>query len=127
MILGILTVGSLIWYLTTTPRSRDLQMIGTVDANEIEVSSKIPGRLETLTVKEGDTVKAGQVIATIEADDLEAALQAAEASAASNKWKVSGAEATYQQTKDETQSGTAAAEAQLKAAQATLAQAQAQL
>ena len=127
MILGLLMVGSLIWYLTTTPRSSDLQLIGTVDANEVVVSSKIPGRLETLKVKEGDSVKAGQLIATIEADDLEAALQAAEASAAGGKWKVSGAEATYQQTRDETQSGTAAAEAQLKAAQATLAQAQANL
>jgi multidrug resistance efflux pump len=127
MILGLLVVGSLIWYLTTTSRSSDLQLIGTVDANEVVVSSKIPGRLQTLLVKEGDAVKAGQVIATIEAADLDAALQAAEAAAASGKWKLSGAEASVRQTQDETQSGTAAAEAQLKAAQAALAQAQAQL
>jgi HlyD family secretion protein len=127
MILGLLLVGSLVWYLTTTSRSSDLQMIGTVDANEVVVSSKIPGRLQTLMVKEGDTVKAGQVIATIEAADLEAALQAAEAAAASGKWKVSGAEASVRQTQNETQSATDAAEAQLRAAQAALAQAQAQL
>ena len=127
MILGLLTVGSLIWYLTTTQRTKDLQLIGTVDANEVVVSSKIPGRLETLKVKEGDTVKAGQVIATIEAQDLDAALQAAEAAAASDKWKLSGAEDTAQQTQGETQSGTAASEAQVKAAQAALNQAQAQL
>lgn len=127
IILGLLAVGSLIWYLATTDRSKDLQLIGTVDANEVVVSSKIPGRLQTLTVKEGDAVKAGQLIATIEAQDLDAALEAAEFAAASDRWKLSGAEATVQQTRGETANATAAAEAQLKAAQATLAQAQAQL
>ena len=42
MILGILTIGSLIWYLTTARTSGDLKLIGTVDANEVLVSSKIP-------------------------------------------------------------------------------------
>ena len=75
VILGVLTIGSLIWYFVTTPRSSELQLIGTVDANEVVVSSRIAGKLQTLTVKEGDTVKAGQVIATIESDDLEAAAE----------------------------------------------------
>jgi multidrug resistance efflux pump len=127
LILGLLVVGSLIWYLVTTPQSSDLQLIGTVDANEVVVSSKIPGRLETLTVKEGDTVKAGQVIATIESEDLEAALKAAEATFSSQRSRLTGAQTTAQQTRGETASGTAAAEAQLKASQAALAQAQAEL
>ena len=63
LILGLLTVGSLIWYLVTTRRSGDLQLIGTVDANEVVVSSKIPGRIQTLTVEEGQDVKAGELIA----------------------------------------------------------------
>lgn len=127
MILGILAVGSLIWYFATTPRNRDLQMIGTVDANEIVVSSRIAGRLQTLTVREGDRVKAGQVIATIESDDLDAALKAAQASALSDKWRVREAQESLRQTYGETASGTASAEAQVKAAQASLVQAQAQL
>jgi HlyD family secretion protein len=127
LILGILTIGSLIWYLATTPRSNDLQLIGTVDANEVVVSSKIPGRIQTLTVKEGDAVKAGQLIATIESEDLGAALQAAEATAAGDKWRLSEAQETEREDRGETASATAASEAQVKAAQATLAQAQAQL
>jgi HlyD family secretion protein len=127
MILGLLVVGSLIWYLVTTPRNRDLQMIGTVDANEIVVSSKIPGRIQTLTVREGDTVKAGQLIATIESDDLDAALKAAEASAIGGKFRVTQAQESVRQTQGETTSGTVSAAAQVKAAQASLAQAQAQL
>ena len=46
MILGLLTLGSLVWYLVTARRSGDLQLIGTVDANEVVVSSKIPGRMQ---------------------------------------------------------------------------------
>ena len=71
IILGMLMVVSLIWYLLTTPRSNDLQLIGTVDANEVVVSSRIPGRIQTLTVEEGDHVKAGEVIATIQSEDLD--------------------------------------------------------
>ena len=127
MILGILMVGSLVWYLLTGQKSGDLQLIGTVDANEVVVSSKIMGRIQTLTVQEGEQVKAGETIATIESQDLDAALKAAEATAAGDKWKLSEAMETEHQNRGETSSATQAAEAQLKAAQATLAQAKANL
>jgi HlyD family secretion protein len=125
MILGLLTVGSLIWYLATARHPGDLQLIGTVDANEIEVSSKIPGRIQTLTVDEGDQVHAGQLIAVIESDDLQAAHKAAEATAAGQQWKLGETVETERQTRGETGSAAATAEAQLQAAQATLLQAQA--
>jgi len=127
MLLGLLTVGSLIWYFATTRRSGDLQLIGTVDSNEVIVSSKIPGRIQTLTVEEGQDVKAGELIAVIESQDLAAAAKAAEATAASDKWKLSEAVTTEQQNRGETTSATVNAQAQVKAAQATLAQAQANL
>jgi len=127
LILGVLLVGSLIWYFTTTRRGGDLQLVGTVDANEVIVSSKIPGRIQNLTVEEGDTVKSGQLIATIESDDLAAATKAAQATAASDSWKLREAVETEQQNNGETSSATSAAEAQVKAAQATLAQAEANL
>ena len=127
MILGLLTVGSLIWYFVTVRPSGDLQIIGTVDANEVEVSARIPGRIQTLTVKEGDTVKAGQLIAVIESDDLEAALKAAEAAAASQRSKLNGSVDTQRQNSGETTSATVSAEAQVRVAEASLAQAKAQL
>ena len=125
LILGILTAGSLLWYLLTTHRSSDLELIGTVDANEVLVSSKIPGRIQTLTVDEGDTVKAGQLIADIESEDLQAAQQAAAATAQSQQFKVGETVETEHQTRGETGSATLNAEAQLSAAKASLAQAQA--
>jgi multidrug resistance efflux pump len=126
LILGLLTVGSLIWYLVSTRHTGDLQLIGTVDANEVVVSSRIPGRIQTLSVEEGQPVKAGQLVATIESQDLQAALAAAEATAASERWKLTGSEETERQNQGETTSATTSAEAQVKAAQAALEQAQAQ-
>ena len=125
MILGLLTIGSLIWYLATTRRTGDLQLIGTVDANEILVSSKIPGRIQTLTVDEGDTVKAGQLIAVIESEDLQAARKAAEATASSQQSKLGETVETERQTRGETGSAAGNAEALLSSAKASLEQAQA--
>ncbi len=125
LLLGLLTVGSLVWYLLTTQRSGDLQLIGTVDANEVVVSSRIPGRIQTLKVEEGQDVKAGELIAVIESDDLQAALKAAQATAASEKSKLNGTMESEQQNRGETSSATVSAEAQVNAAQAALAQAQA--
>ncbi len=125
MILALLTVGSLIFYLVTVRPTGDLQLIGTVDANEVLVSARIPGRIQTLTVKEGDPVTAGQLIAVIESDDLEDALKAAEATAASEKWKLNSSVDTARQNSGETSSATVSAEAQVRASQAALSQAKA--
>lgn len=125
IILGLLTVGSLIWYFVTVPRSSDLQLIGTVDANEVIVSSRIPGRIQTLTVQEGQTVTKGELIATIESDDLDAALKAAKATAVSQQWKLRSDQDTERQNRGETSSAVASAEAQVQAAAAAQAQAQA--
>ena len=125
LILALLTVGSLIWYLVTVRPSADLQLIGTVDANEVVVSAKIPGRIQTLTVDEGQDVKAGQLIASIESDDLQAARKAAEATAAGQKWKLGETVETELQDRGETGNAAVNAQAQVHAAQASLAQAQA--
>jgi HlyD family secretion protein len=127
IILGLLTLGSLIWYLLTARPSSDLHLIGTVDANFVEVSSRIPGRIEKLLVEEGDPVKAGQLIAVIESNDLAAARAAAEATVTGQQQKLSETEETERQTKGETSSATVNAQAQVTAAQAALAQAEANL
>jgi multidrug efflux pump subunit AcrA (membrane-fusion protein) len=77
----------------------------------VVVSSKIPGRIQTLTVDEGQDVKAGQLIAVIESEDLQAARKAAEATAASQKFKLGETVETERQTRGETGSATVNAEA----------------
>jgi multidrug resistance efflux pump len=125
LILGLLTIGSLIWYFVTVRPTGDLQLIGTVDANEVVVSARIQGRIQQLLVDEGQDVKAGQLIAIVESDDLAAARAAAEATATSQKYKVNETIETERQTRGEVGSATANAEAQVSAARAALAQAQA--
>lgn len=125
LILGLLTIGSLIWYFVTVRPNGDLQLIGTVDANEVMVSARIPGRIQTLLVDEGQDVQAGQLIAVIESEDLKAAREAAEATASSQRFKLGETVETERQTAGETGSATINAEAQLRAAKASLAQAEA--
>jgi multidrug resistance efflux pump len=127
LVLGLLMIGSLVWYLLTVRQVGDLQLIGTVDANEVLVSSKIQGRIQTLAVDEGQDVKAGQLIAIIESDDLTDAQRAAEATAESQRSKLGETIESERQTRGEVGSATANAEAQVKSAQAALMQAQAQL
>jgi len=126
ILMGILLIVSFCWYLFSTERSTDLQLIGTVDANEVVVSSRIPGRIQQLTVDEGDSVTAGELIATIQSEDLAAARNAAEATAASQHFKLQQTQDTQQQTQGSTTSQVANAQAQLQVAQASLLQAQAQ-
>jgi multidrug resistance efflux pump len=127
VILGLLTLGSFVWYLLTGRASGDLKLIGTVDANEVLVSAKIPGRIQTLNVEEGQPVKAGELIAVVESDDLAAARKAAEANVQSNQSKLAETEATLRQNEGEVSSATVNAEAQVKASQAALAQSEANL
>ena len=127
VILGLLTLGSLIWYLLTARQSSDLKLIGTVDANEVLVSAKIPGRLQILSVEEGQSVQAGQLIASIESDDLAAARKAADAMVSSNRFKLGETVETQRQNAGEVSSASINAEAQVRASRAALAQAQANL
>lgn len=126
IIMGVLLVIALCWYFFSTSRSSDLQLIGTVDANEVVVSSRIQGRIQSLAVQEGDRVTAGQLLATIEAQDLAAARNAAAATTRSDLYKLAQSRDTERQTVGDTASQLTAAEAQVRVAQAALAQAQAQ-
>jgi multidrug resistance efflux pump len=127
MILGLLTLGSFIWYLATARPSGDLKLIGTVDANEVLVSAKIPGRIQTLNILEGQAVKAGELIAVIESEDLLAASKAAQATFASQKSKLNETVETERQSRGETTNATINAAAQVRAAHAAQLQAQALL
>lgn len=127
VILGLLTLGSLIWYLVTARPSGDLKLIGMVDANEVLVSAKIPGRIQTLNVDEGQQVKAGDLIAVVESQDLAAAEQAALANVKSDQSKLAETVDTLRQNEGEVSSATVNAQAQVKATQAALAQAEANL
>jgi HlyD family secretion protein len=52
---------------------------GLVDATEIDVASKVPGRVKQLFVREGDPVTAGQALVAISGEDIEAKVGQVEA------------------------------------------------
>ena len=45
---------------------------GTLETDEVDVSSKLPGRISELFVDEGDYVTAGQTLAVLEAEEIDA-------------------------------------------------------
>ena len=55
---------------------------GRLEATEVDVATKIAGRLAELVPHEGDMVEAGVVVARLDADDLRAQLRTAEAQVA---------------------------------------------
>ena len=55
---------------------------GSIEATSVVVSAKLAARILTLTVAEGDPVKIGQVLATLQCDEPQARLAQAEAALA---------------------------------------------
>lgn len=127
ILLSVIFVGAFIYYLATTERNQGLELIGTVDANQVMVSPQIQGRIEKLLVDEGTPVKAGDLIALLDANELQAQEQAATATINSLRSKVSETLATEAATKGSTAGDVANAEAKLESTRAQLAQAEANL
>jgi multidrug resistance efflux pump len=120
IILGTLLVISLTYYLVSTDRNPDVVLIGTVDANQVIVSSKVVGRLQTLNVDEGQDVKAGELVATVESAEFEAQRNAAQATLASLRTRVAATSATAASTQGDTVNQVVNARATLRAAQSSL-------
>ncbi|MBU3005443.1 HlyD family secretion protein [Paraglaciecola arctica] len=72
---------------------------GRIEAVQTDISTKISGRVESIVVQEGDLVDAGQVVATIETNQLRAQLLRAQADVAIAQSLVASAQATIAQTK----------------------------
>ncbi|MBK5002389.1 HlyD family efflux transporter periplasmic adaptor subunit [Pseudomonas sp. S31] len=66
---------------------------GRIEATEIDVATKLAGRIQDILVNEGDFVKAGQVLATMQLDTLQAQRDEAEASLRQAEHAVAAAQA----------------------------------
>jgi multidrug resistance efflux pump len=127
IILGVIFAGALTYYMLSTPHGSDLDLIGTVDANQVIVSPQTSGRISKLLVDEGTQVKQGDLIATLDPSELEAQERAAAATIDSLRSQVSATEATSVATKGSTTSSVANAQARLESARAQLLEAEATL
>ncbi|MGB8063403.1 MAG: efflux RND transporter periplasmic adaptor subunit [Candidatus Sulfotelmatobacter sp.] len=127
ILLGIIFVMAATYYYFSTDHSRDLVLIGTVDANQVIVSAQVEGRIEKLLVDEGTPVKAGDLIAVLDPSELLTQEAAATATIASLQHKVAEMQHTEKSTSGSTRSDVANAQAKLSSAKAQLLQAQAAL
>jgi HlyD family secretion protein len=106
---AVVMIVALIGYIAL---DRDPDIIqGQVEVSEYRVSSKVPGRILELRVKEGDFVKAGDTLAILDAPDVRAKMeqaQSAESAAAAlelkaqngaRKEQIQGAFSVLQQAK----------------------------
>ncbi len=82
LFLIIIVVGLVLYFLLKTKGEKNKNQIsasGTIEITEVEVSSKLSGRIEKLMIDEGDSVIKGQVLIELEDKELQAQLKQVEA------------------------------------------------
>lgn len=127
ILLGIILVIAASYYYFSTDHSRDMVLVGTVDANQVIVSAQVEGRIQKLLVDEGTPVKAGDLIAVLDPSELQTQEAAAAANISSLQHKVAEMQHTEKSTSGSTSSDVVNAQAKLSSAKAQLLQAQAAL
>jgi len=70
---------------------------GQIEAVQVDISSMVGGRIETVAVREGDLVTPGQIVATVDAEIIEAQLAQAEAQIAAAEAERAAAQAQIEQ------------------------------
>src|SRR5262249_49476203 len=140
VIAGLLVVAA--WYAAwarSTPPRELVALSGRIEGDDSAVAAKTSGRLREIRVREGDQVKAGDVIALLDDQQIRAREQQAEASVAQAEAQVELArrqiailreqlrqsELAVDQARADAEGRVREAEAKLAAAQAQLAQAEA--
>jgi HlyD family secretion protein len=114
-------------YYPLMHRAQAIMLTGLVSTDAVIVSSEIAGRLQELLVKEGDTVKAGQPIARIQAQEWKAEMAFFANTEQQSASQVTEAQAGVRFQQDLTSNQVRQAEANLQAAQAQVVQGEADL
>jgi len=122
----IVAIAAAIWW-TQRPRPQTLVLTGTVDGNEVVVGSKITGRIVKLAVDDGQWVKAGDLVATLDQEELRADEGAAGHAIAQARANAQQSVAQTELLQNTLPTKVRQADAQLLQTQAQLQQAQAQV
>ncbi len=134
-------IGYFIWnkYFRVQADPNRIEVAGRIEGDDATLASKVAGRIKEIKVREGDTVKAGDVIAVLDDDQIrareqqsESAVEQAQARVQRAQQQISvfneqvkGSQLGEQQSKVEAEGRVSQAEAQVAAAEAALAQAEA--
>jgi HlyD family secretion protein len=145
LLLGSVTIvgiGAGVWYTFFRPQPQNfIPFSGRIEGYETDVSTKGAGRVETVTVREGETVSQGQLLVRLDDAEVQSELAAANAQVEAAKQReaaarlqismienqVADAGLNLQQSEGDTSGKVAEAEALVATAQAALQQAEAQV
>ena len=111
---AIAIAGLSTWYLLSRPKPKDLQISGRIEGYETDIGAKVPGRIAAIAVREGDTVKAGQLIVRLNDEEIQAQRRGLQARLSATQQPVRQARLQIQ-----------VVDAQIQEAQLTLSQSQA--
>lgn len=141
MLVGLIGVGvaTLVW--RSPPEEDFLELSGRIEGYETDVGAKVGGRVEFITVREGDRVTQGQILARLESTELQASLNGALARIDAAKQQIERAllqisvienqieeaQLAQLQAQDDAVGRVNAAQAGVASAEAQLAQAEAQV
>lgn len=113
LLLGVVvTLGVWLYWGNQTAEPGILRLSGHIEATETDLGFKVPGKIAAIHFEEGEEVKAGEVVAELEAEDLRRELAAAKARLAAARANAAKMKAGYRPQ-------------EVREAQAAVAQAQA--
>jgi HlyD family secretion protein len=95
-------IGATWWKLRPPPLAPGLAMAnGRIEATQVDIATKLAGRIKTVSVAEGDLVALGLVVARMDTSTLEAELRQAQAQFAQARHAIATAEAVVAQREAE--------------------------
>lgn len=134
-------IGYFVWskYFRVKIDPNKIEVAGRIEGDDSTIASKVAGRIKEIKVREGDPIKAGDVIAVLDDEQIrareqqaqsaveqaQARLQRAQQQIAVFAEQIKGSEMGEQQAKTDAEGRVSQAEAQVAAAEAALAQAEA--
>lgn len=83
-----------IWYFSRGREEPALRVTGIIDGTEVNLASKVAGRISSICCDEGGRVEKGQVAVTLESDDIRASVRQARAGVERARSDVKVAEAS---------------------------------
>jgi HlyD family secretion protein len=122
LVLALIVIGSF-YYAYSSKQPTEIQTTGIIEGDEVNLSSKIPGRLAYLCCKEGDSVEKRQVVARLESEDLKAAVDLAQAGIAKAEGQIKVCESMVESARANLQS----AQADIKASNSNMEKARIQM
>lgn len=126
LIAGIVIVVFVAGFFLYSNKGKKVEAIGTtgiVEGTEVNLSSKVPGRISEFCCKEGDRVIAGNVVVRLDSDDIKASVEQARAGVTRAKADIASSEAGVKNSEANLKS----AEADIKNAEAEMGKAKVQM